>query len=136
VLACVEKRGELRWVVSYNLGGERWDGEEEGEEEGEREEERVSAEAVYTGVYRRKYSVGKTVSDFAGVSNTSLLGCPGLNPSVFPSVNSSEQNPRHLAVAIFKKNFSPPVYTDRIIPSVYTGGIADGVFSLANTDRI
>jgi len=74
-----------------------------------REEERVSAEAVYIGVYRRKYSVGKTVIDFAGVSDTSLLGCPGLNPSV---------------------------YTDRIIPSVYTGGIANGVFSSANTDRI
>jgi len=59
-----------------------------------REEERVSAEAVYTGVYRRthrrKYSVGNTVGDFAGVSEMSLLVCPGLNPSVFPSVNSSE----------------------------------------------
>jgi len=44
-----------------------------------REEERVSAKAVYTGVYRRNIpSV-----------NPSLLGCPGLNPSVFPSVNSS-----------------------------------------------
>jgi len=91
VLACVEKKGELRWVVGCNLGGERWDGEEEGEEEGEIEEERVSAEAVYTGVYRqnhrRKYSVG----DFAGVNDTSLLGCLGLNPSVFPSVNSFEK---------------------------------------------
>jgi hypothetical protein len=126
VLACVEKRGELRWVVGCSLGGDRWDGEEEGEEEGQTEEERVSAEAVYTGVYRRKYSVGTTVGDFVGVSDTSLLGCPGLNPSVFPSVNLSEKNPRHPAVAIFKKTFSPPVYTDRIIPSVYTGGITDG----------
>jgi hypothetical protein len=40
VLACVEKRGELRWVVGCSLGGERWDGEEEREEEGETEEER------------------------------------------------------------------------------------------------
>jgi hypothetical protein len=40
VLACVEKRGELRWVVGCSLGGERWDVEEEGEEEGEIEEER------------------------------------------------------------------------------------------------
>jgi hypothetical protein len=53
VLACVEKRGELRWVVGCSLGGERWDVEEEGEEEGEAEEERVSAKAVYTSVYRR-----------------------------------------------------------------------------------
>jgi hypothetical protein len=104
-----------------------------------REDERVSEEAVCTGVYRRnhrwKYSVGITVGDFAGVSDTSLLGCPGLNPSVFPSVNSSEKNPRHPAVAIFKKNFSLPVYTDGIIPSVYTGGIADDVFPSANTNR-
>jgi hypothetical protein len=38
--ACVEKRGELGWVVGCSLGGERWDGEEKGEEEGEIEEER------------------------------------------------------------------------------------------------
>jgi hypothetical protein len=61
-----------------------------------------------------------------------------LNPSVFPSVNSSEKNPRHLAIAILKKNFSPsampPVYTDAIIPSVYTGGIADRVFPSGNSD--
>ena len=103
-----------------------------------REEERVSVEAVYTGVYRRnhrqKYSVGNTVGDFAGVSDTSLLGCPGLNPSVFPSVNSSEKNPRHDVVATFKKSFSPSVYTDGIIPSGYTDDIADGLFSSANTD--
>jgi len=108
-----------------------------------REEERVSVEAVYTGVYRRnhrqKYSVGNTVGDFAGVSDTSLLGCPGLNPSVFPSVNSSEKNPRHPAVAIFKKKFlpsaMPPIYTDGIIPSVYTVDITDEVFPPANSDR-
>jgi hypothetical protein len=40
VLACVEKRGELRWVVGCSLGGKRWDVEEEGEEKGETEEER------------------------------------------------------------------------------------------------
>ena len=33
--ACVEKRGELGWVVGCSLGGERWDGEEEGEIEEE-----------------------------------------------------------------------------------------------------
>jgi len=33
--ACVEKRGELGWVVSCSLGGERWDEEEEGETEEE-----------------------------------------------------------------------------------------------------
>jgi hypothetical protein len=30
--ACVEKSGELGWVVGCSLGGERWDGEEEEEE--------------------------------------------------------------------------------------------------------
>jgi hypothetical protein len=50
-------------------------------------------------------SVGKTVGDSAGVSDTSLFGCPGLNPSVFPSVNAFEKNPRHPAVAISKKKF-------------------------------
>jgi len=29
--ACVEKRGELGWVVGCSLRGERWDGEEEAE---------------------------------------------------------------------------------------------------------
>jgi hypothetical protein len=33
--ACVEKSGELRWVVGCSLGGERWDGKEEGETEEE-----------------------------------------------------------------------------------------------------
>jgi hypothetical protein len=84
-------------------------------------------------------SVGKTVGDSAGVSDTSLFGCPGLNPSVFPWVNASEKNPRHPAVAISKKKFSPsvisPVYTDGIIPSVYTGGIFDGLFPSVNSNR-
>jgi len=30
-----------------------------------------------------EYSVGESVVDFAGGSDTSLLGCPGLNPSVY-----------------------------------------------------
>jgi hypothetical protein len=134
VLACVEKSGELGWVVGCSLGGERWDGEEEGETE----EERVLVEWVYTCVYRRNHrrniSIGITVGDSAGVSDTSLIGYPGLNTSVFPSVNSSEKNPRHDVVATFKKSFSPSVYTDGIIPSGYTDDIADGLFSSANTD--
>ena len=122
MLACVEKRGELRWVVGCSLGGERWDGEEEREEEGETEEERKRE------CRQRQYildlpmesptecSVGNTVGDFADVSDMSLFGCPSLNPSVFPSVNSSEKNPRHPVITIFKKKFSPSamplVYTD------------------------
>jgi hypothetical protein len=45
--ACVEKRGELGWVVGCSLGGERWDGEEEGEEEGETEAESVNRVGIY-----------------------------------------------------------------------------------------
>ena len=41
--ACVEKRGELGWVVGCSLGGERWDGEEEGEIE----EESVGRVGIY-----------------------------------------------------------------------------------------
>jgi len=63
VLACVEKRGELRWVVGCSLGGERWD-VEEGEEEGETEEERkrecrqrqyilVFTDGLIDGIFRR-----------------------------------------------------------------------------------
>jgi len=70
VLAYVEKRGELRWVVGCSLGGERWDVEEEGEEEGDTEEEKVSAKAVYTGVYRR----------------THRRNIPFVNPSLISSV--------------------------------------------------
>jgi hypothetical protein len=44
--ACVEKMGELGWVVVCNLGRERWDGEE-GEEEGEIEEESVGKVGIY-----------------------------------------------------------------------------------------
>jgi len=32
---CVEKSGELGWVVGFRLGGKRWDGKEEGEIEEE-----------------------------------------------------------------------------------------------------
>jgi hypothetical protein len=41
--ACVEKRGELGWVVVCSLGRERWDGEEEGEIE----EESVDRVGIY-----------------------------------------------------------------------------------------
>jgi len=70
VLACVEKRGELRWVVGCSLGGERWDGEEEREEEGETEEERKREcrQRQYILDLLTECSVGNTVGDYAGVS--------------------------------------------------------------------
>jgi len=121
VLAYVEKRGELGWVVGCSLGGERWDGEEKGEIE----EERVLAKWVYTCIYQRHHRRNISVGDSAGVSDTSLIDYLGLNPLVFLSVNSSEKHPCHDVVATFKKSFSPSVYTD---------GIADGLFPSANTD--
>jgi hypothetical protein len=42
-----------------------------------------------------------------------------LNPSVFPSVNSSEKNPRHPAVAIFKKKNSRRRRCRRYIPTAF-----------------
>jgi hypothetical protein len=44
--ACVEKSGELGWVVGCSLGGERWDGKEEGEGEGETKEKSVGREGI------------------------------------------------------------------------------------------
>jgi hypothetical protein len=54
-------------------------------------------------------------------------------PSVIPSIIPLEKNPRHHAVATFKKSFSPsaipPVYTNGSSPSANTGGITDGIIS-------
>jgi len=113
--ACVKKRGELGWVVGCSLGGEMWDGEEKEEEEGETEEERkrVSAESVCTGFYRRKPSIGDTIGDSTGGSNTSLNGYPGLNPSVFPSVNSSKKihviTPLQLSKRFLARRYIPTI---------------------------
>ena len=121
------RRGEVGWGRRRGRRRRnRWRGRES-----------VGGASIYW-IFQRNHRRNISVGDSAGVSDTFLFGCPGLNPSVFPSVNSSEKNPRHLAVAIFKKNFSPsampPVYTDAIIPSVYTGGIADRVFPSGNSD--
>jgi len=40
--ACVEKRGELGWMVGCSLGGERWD------EEGEIEQTSVGGVGIYS----------------------------------------------------------------------------------------
>jgi len=90
--ACVENSGELGWVVGCSLGGERWDGKEK---EGEIEEESVGRGGVYNGFYRwnhrRIHSVGDSIGDSVGDSAKSLYSCLSLNPSVIPSVKSSEK---------------------------------------------
>jgi hypothetical protein len=67
-----------------------------------------------------------------------MFSCPGLNPSVFPSINSSEKNPRHPAVAIFKKNFSPsampPVFFRRVIPTDFETELFPSVIPLVLSD--
>jgi hypothetical protein len=89
------------------LGGERWDGEEKGEEGGETEEESVGRVNMY-----RRF------------------------PTDSPTENCHrlfrlKQNPRHHAVATFKKSFSPSaiptVYTDGSSPSANTSGITNGI---------
>jgi len=83
-------------VVGCSLGGERWVGKEE---KGETEEESVGRGGVYNGFYRwnprRIHSVGDSIGDSA----MSLYGYLSLNPSVIPSVKSSEKTPHHHAVA-------------------------------------
>jgi len=75
----------------------------------EKQRKRVSAECVYNGFYRwnhrRTRFVGDSISDSAGESTTSLYDYIGLNPSIIPSVNSSENNPRHHTIATFHTNY-------------------------------
>ena len=82
----------------------------------------MSAEWVYIGFYRwnhlRNVSVGIPVGESAGDCATSLYGDPDLNPSVIPSVNSSEKNPRHHTVATFQKNYIICRRYGRYIPTV------------------
>jgi len=74
----------------------------------DKQRKRVSAKWVYNGFYlwnhRRTSFVGDSIDDSAGESATSLYDYLGLNPSVIPSVKSSEINPRHHTVATFQKN--------------------------------
>jgi hypothetical protein len=71
--ACVEKSGELGWVVGCSLGGERWDGKEE---EGETEEESVGRGGAYIMAFTD------------GITN-------GMYPSVIPSVIPLVKVPCH-----------------------------------------
>jgi hypothetical protein len=98
------------------LGGERWDGEEEGEEEGETEEERKREcrQRQYILESPTEHSVGNTV----GVSDTSLFGCPGLNPSVFPSVNLIHViPPLQFSKKISRRRYIPTELFRRYIPA-------------------
>jgi hypothetical protein len=66
-----------------------------------------------------------------------------LNPSVIPSVKSSEKTPRHHTIASFQTNCIGrrrsgryiPMEIFRRYPLVYTDRISDGVMPSVYTDR-
>jgi hypothetical protein len=107
--ACVEKRGRVVMGVwlQFRRGELGW-GRRKGRRMRNRGRERRQSGYIYIGNYwwnhRRKFSVGIPVDEFAGDCATSLYGDPGLNPSIIPSVKSSEKNTRHHTVATFQKN--------------------------------
>ena len=105
ISACVKKRGIFLggWVVVCCLGGESWDGEEEGEIE----EERVCREWIYWLLpmeLRRTRPIGIPVGNSDGEWVTSLYGDPGLDPSIIPSVKSSEKVPHHQTIFLFQNS--------------------------------
>jgi len=82
-----------------------------GKKKKEKQRKRVSTEGVYImvftdGIHRRIHSVGDSIGDSVGDSigdsAMSLYGYLSLNPSVIPSVKSSEKTPRHHVVAPFQ----------------------------------
>ena len=104
----------------------------------------MSAEWVYIDFYRwnhrRTRSVGIPVGDSAGESVTSLYGYPSLNPSVIPSVKSSEKNPCHHTVVTFQKNCIVHRRYGRYIPTnvfhryITTVSLTDGICRYIPTD--
>jgi hypothetical protein len=72
-----------------------------------------------------------SVGDSASENATSLYGYLGLNPSVIPSVKSSEKNPRHHTVTTFQKN----CIADGRYLLVYTDKFGDGIISVGKNYR-
>jgi len=71
-----------------------------------------------------EYSVGKSVIDFAGGSDTSLLGCPGLNPSVYSVGKFVWIKSTSSRCCNFQKKFH--------VPSANSDRIWDGIISVGN----
>jgi len=86
--------------------------------------------------HQRIPSVDDSISDSIGDSATSLYGYLSLNPSVIPSIKSSNVT---TSLHISRQNIYPSakwlVYTDKIFPSVYTNRFADGSMSSVYSDR-
>jgi len=87
----------------------------------EKQRKRVSAEWVYNDFYRsnhrRIHSVGNSIGDSDGESDTSVYGYLCLNPSVIPSVKSSEKNLCHHTIATFQTNCIGRWLYGRYIPT-------------------
>jgi len=85
-----------------------------GKKKNEKQRKRVSAVGVFNGFYRwnhrRNVSVGDSISDSA----MSLYDYLSLNPSVIPSVKSSEKIVRQRYGQYIPTKYFPSVYTDRI----------------------
>ena len=97
----------------------------------EKQRKRMSAEWVYNGFYRWNHRRTGSASESA----TSLYDYLGLNPSVIPSVNSSEKKSTSPHRCNFPNKLYRPsairsVYTDKLIPSVYTDRVEDGIISI------
>ena len=115
-------------MVGCSLGGERWDGKEE---KGETEEESVDRGGVYNGFYRWNHR--RNVM--------SLYGYLSLNPSVIPSVKSSEKIFRrrygqYIPTEIFRRyipTVSPTDLFHRYIPTDFETEFSPSVIT---TDRI
>jgi hypothetical protein len=80
----------------FGRGGAVWEGRGEmGKKKKEKQWKRVSA---YNGFFRGITSVSDSIGDSVGASDTSLYGYLSLNPSVIPSVKSSDvTTPLHIS---------------------------------------
>jgi len=72
---------------------------------------------VYNGFYQWNHRRNVSVGDSIGDSATSLYGYLSLNPSVIPSVKSSEKTPRHHTIASFQTNCIGRRRSSRYIPT-------------------
>ena len=80
----------------FGRGGAVWERRGEmGKKKKEKQWKRVSA---YNGFFRGITSVSDSIGDSVGASDTSLYGYLSLNPSVIPSVKSSDvTTPLHIS---------------------------------------
>jgi len=88
--ARVENSGELGWVwLQFGRGAAVWEGRG-GMGKKKKEKQRKRVLAAYNGFFRWNHRRIHFVGDSVGDSATSLYGYLSLNPSVIPSVKSSD----------------------------------------------